>query len=383
MTRKILLAATMLAPLAALPAAALAQPISGIYIGAGAGANFEQRETLQQSTTRAAVFGNVPVTSFSHRTTSHDTGVAGVGSVGYGFGNGLRIEAEGDYRQNRIDRVRSAGVISSGGQEDKYGGMVNALFDLDVGSPYVFPYIGGGAGYMVEDRQRRTRYSTVNVAGPSNNTLTLNNAILNSSGTSGSFAYQAIAGLSFPVPRVVGLSLTAEYRFFALDGDRNFRSNYTNVPTSVSARFRETDNYNHSLMLGVRYAFNVAPPAVVAAPVPAAPATASRNYLIFFDWDRADLTDRARQIISEAAQATTRTQVTRIEVSGHTDTTGTARYNQGLSIRRAQNVATELVRLGVPRASITTQGFGFSRPLISTGPGVREPQNRRVEIILR
>jgi outer membrane protein OmpA-like peptidoglycan-associated protein len=110
---------------------------------------------------------------------------------------------------------------------------------------------------------------------------------------------------------------------------------------------------------------------------------AARTYLVFFDWDRADLTDRARQIVAEAAQATTRVQVTRIEVSGHTDTTGTARYNQALSVRRADNVAAELVRLGVPREAITTQGYGFSRPLVSTGPNVREPQNRRVEIVLR
>ena len=76
-------------------------------------------------------------------------------------------------------------------------------------------------------------------------------------------------------------------------------------------------------------------------------------------------------------------QVTRIMVTGNTDTTGTARYNQGLSVRRAQNVAAELVRLGVPRSAITTQGVGFSRPLVNTGPGVREPQNRRVEIVLQ
>ena len=122
----------------------------------------------------------------------------------------------------------------------------------------------------------------------------------------------------------------------------------------------------------------------MAAPLPPAPnRDVARTYLVFFDWDRADLTDRARQIIREAANATQQVQVTRIMVSGHTDTTGTARYNQGLSVRRAQNVASELVRLGVPSSAITTQGFGCSRPLVATGPGVREPQNRRVEIVLQ
>ena len=119
------------------------------------------------------------------------------------------------------------------------------------------------------------------------------------------------------------------------------------------------------------------------APPPVRQAEAARSYLVFFDWDRADLTDRARQIINEAAQATTRVAVTRIEVAGHTDASGTPRYNQGLSQRRAQNVASELVRQGVPREAITVQAFGESRPLVPTGGGVREPQNRRVEIVLR
>ena len=72
-----------------------------------------------------------------------------------------------------------------------------------------------------------------------------------------------------------------------------------------------------------------------------------------------------------------------VDVYGYTDTVGSAQYNLGLSQRRANTVAAELVRLGVPRQAISTAGYGFSRPLVPTGPNVREPQNRRVEIILR
>ena len=109
----------------------------------------------------------------------------------------------------------------------------------------------------------------------------------------------------------------------------------------------------------------------------------SRTYLVFFDWDRADLTDRARQIVAEAAQASTRVQATRIEVQGNADLSGTKQYNQKLSLRRAQTVAAELVRDGVPAKEIQIQAFGDTRPLVPTAPGVREPQNRRVAIILR
>jgi outer membrane protein OmpA-like peptidoglycan-associated protein len=104
---------------------------------------------------------------------------------------------------------------------------------------------------------------------------------------------------------------------------------------------------------------------------------------VFFDWDRYNLTDRARQIIREAAENSTRVQYTRIQVNGYTDTSGTPAYNQRLSVRRAQAVAAELVKDGVPRNAISIQGFGETHLLVPTGPNVREPQNRRVEIIIQ
>jgi OmpA-OmpF porin, OOP family len=76
-------------------------------------------------------------------------------------------------------------------------------------------------------------------------------------------------------------------------------------------------------------------------------------------------------------------QYTRIEANGYTDTSGTKQYNQGLSVRRAKAVQAELVKYGVPESAITIQGFGDAHLLVPPGPGVRRPQNRRVEIIIR
>jgi outer membrane protein OmpA-like peptidoglycan-associated protein len=104
---------------------------------------------------------------------------------------------------------------------------------------------------------------------------------------------------------------------------------------------------------------------------------------VFFDWDRADLTDRARQVVAEAAATSARVQLTRILVSGYTDTSGSPRYNQALSVRRAEAVAAELVRDGVPRGALSIRGYGGTRLLVPTGANVREPQNRRVEIVLQ
>jgi outer membrane protein OmpA-like peptidoglycan-associated protein len=132
----------------------------------------------------------------------------------------------------------------------------------------------------------------------------------------------------------------------------------------------------------VRYAFNTPTPVPVVQQAPPPVVAPARTYLVFFDWDRADLTDRARQIIAEAATASTHVQYTRIEVQGNADRSGTPAYNQRLSLRRAQTVAAELVRHGVPRTAIDIQAFGDTRPLVPTAAGVREPQNRRVAIIL-
>jgi outer membrane protein OmpA-like peptidoglycan-associated protein len=81
---------------------------------------------------------------------------------------------------------------------------------------------------------------------------------------------------------------------------------------------------------GVRLTFGQPPPPPAPGAVPAA-ATA-RSYLVFFDWDKATLTDRARRIIREAADNSTHVQFTRIEVNGYTtrlgprDTTRACRY---------------------------------------------------------
>ena len=359
MSRNSLLAATLLAACVGFGAAAAAQPVTGLYIGAGGGANF-----MQQQQTRLALPGAAPI----YGRAGFDTGYAAVGSIGYGFGNGLRIEGEGNYRRNEFGSSPTGTGVS--GHEEKYGAMANVLFDLDIGSPYVYPYIGAGAGYERIDPR------AVFAAGSTTAAI---------SERDGGFAYQAIAGLSFPVPPVVGLSLTVEYRYFAIAGDHNYAASAMILGAPASAQIRTRADFNHSLMIGLRYAFNVAPPpppqAAGVTPPPAR--AASRTYLVFFDWDQSDLTAHARQVVAQAAQATTRVQVTRIEVNGYTDTSGTPRYNQALSMRRAQSVANELVRNGVPRDAIAIQGYGETRLLVPTADGVREPQNRRVEIVLK
>ncbi len=354
--RMALLAATVLAlPMAAQAQTGLYQPVTGLYVGAGAGLNY--RHDAEGS-------------GFKLR--GEDVGFVGLGSLGWGFGNGLRAEVEGNYRLNEVKRTTQAGFgrVGNSGYLRTYGVMGNVLYDFNFGLP-VIPYLGIGAGYAWSEVQN-ARFSR----GATSYRI---------DDTDGRFAFQGIAGIAYSLAAVLpGLALTAEYRFFGtldpkLDVDRTGGPARADVPGSI-----KPSNYNHSALLGVRYAFNAprpAPPIVAPAPAPA-PGVA-RTYLVFFDWDRADLTDRARQIITEAAGGARRVSSTRIEVAGHADRSGTPQYNQRLSQRRAETVAAELVRQGVSRNEIVVTAFGESRPLVPTADGVREPQNRRVEIVLR
>ena len=97
--------------------------------------------------------------------------------------------------------------------------------------------------------------------------------------------------------------------------------------------------------------------------------------------DKSNLRPDAKQIVAQAAQSAKNGNKTVIHVTGHTDTSGSAEYNMGLSKRRAMSVKAELIRLGIPAREIDVQWKGKSEPLVQTGDGVKEPQNRRVEIV--
>ena len=87
------------------------------------------------------------------------------------------------------------------------------------------------------------------------------------------------------------------------------------------------------------------------------------------------------QVVGRAADQYKAGGHDRLEVSGYTDLSGSAAYNERLSDRRANAVADALARLGVPRSETAASGRGTDSPRIPTAPGGREPQDRRVEIV--
>src|SRR5438309_1328233 len=120
------------------------------------------------------------------------------------------------------------------------------------------------------------------------------------------------------------------------------------------------------------------PPPLPPAPPPPPP---PKVYLVFFDWDKYNITPEGQQIIQLAAQQYRAGGSVRLQVTGYTDLSGSAGYNQRLSERRANAVANALAALGVARTDMVVTGRGMNDPRVPTAPGVREPQNRRVEIL--
>jgi len=132
----------------------------------------------------------------------------------------------------------------------------------------------------------------------------------------------------------------------------------------------------------VRLTYNWgAPPSGPMAPKPPA-ATGKKSYIVFFDFDRALITPTAATTIKQAATDAKAGKSTRLDVTGHADKSGGDAYNMALSLRRGNAVKDQLVREGIPANQIAVVGRGESMPLVQTADGVREPQNRRVEIVL-
>ncbi len=104
------------------------------------------------------------------------------------------------------------------------------------------------------------------------------------------------------------------------------------------------------------------------------------TYIVFFAWDRADLTPVAQQILTQVATDFKAGKSTTLVLAGYTDTSGSAPYNLKLSERRAKSVAAALAKLGISTDAMKVNWYGETHLRVQTKDGVREPQNRRVEI---
>lgn len=101
---------------------------------------------------------------------------------------------------------------------------------------------------------------------------------------------------------------------------------------------------------------------------------------VFFDWDSVSLTPDAATILDDVAKAALEDGEQTVQLDGYTDRAGSAAYNLAKSARMAESVRAYLVAHGVAGERIKVVAHGETDLLVPTRDGVRNPQNRRVEV---
>jgi OmpA-OmpF porin, OOP family len=324
--------------------------------------------------------GAAPIQAVGDSKVGYDFG----GVVGHDFG-GFRLEAEVSLREadlksfsstvaaiprNAGTLLQPAGTYATGGDANALSFMLNGLLDFgdDDG---LQGFVGGGVG----------------VARVDVNQAFVAPAWLDDSDTG--FAWQALAGIRAPISDNWDFGL--KYRFFnAANVDLVDR-----LGRDVETRFR-----SHSLMGSIVYNFGgepeeaappppqppmsePAPPPPMREPTPPPPPQVVCNtgpYIVFFDWDKANIRPDAASVLDNAVAQYGNCGNARVMLAGHADKSGSNSYNVGLSQRRNANVRAYLESKGISGSVIDTEAFGESTPLVQTADGVKEPQNRRVEV---
>jgi len=128
--------------------------------------------------------------------------------------------------------------------------------------------------------------------------------------------------------------------------------------------------------------FPVAPVAPVAPPPPVAAAPQANDYTVYFDFDSWTLSAEDLTVITNVINTARAGGQSRITVVGHTDTVGSAEFNQKLSVRRANVVVEALVDMGARRQSIQASGVGKTDLAVQTPDQTKEAKNRRTVINL-
>ncbi|MGZ3298105.1 MAG: OmpA family protein, partial [Asticcacaulis sp.] len=334
---------------------------------------------------------------------------AGFLRLGYRFNQQWRVELEGGYRPGDINKavgpktlfpgdvkaMDSAIVNASNTPFSSPGGHINQtslMFNLirDFASDYRFhPYVGIGAGMD-------------SISGSVNGALSRSGQAISLKTSKVVPAVQGMFGFAYALsPK---LSLDVGYRLMAVS-----KSSYNS--TLAAGAFPAPGNFkgdftNQTISVGLRYTLGTPPapppppapaytppppPAPAPAPTPpvavtpappmAAPAaTSSRQFVVYFRFNRSSLTKDAQAVIHSAADYANTGKASKVVVVGYTDTSGSRAYNMKLSERRARSTAKALVADGVPKSVMSLDWKGEDNLAVPTKDGVKEPANRRSTI---
>lgn len=103
-------------------------------------------------------------------------------------------------------------------------------------------------------------------------------------------------------------------------------------------------------------------------------------YIVFFDWDQAEITPEAALVLNSAVTAYGDCGRASVMLAGHADRSGSLPYDVALSQRRNAATQAYLSSRGIPAERISSAAFGEGQNRVSTADGVRELQNRRLEV---
>jgi len=397
----ILLTGTAVAALT-MASSAMAEQPNGYYIAGDLGINWKSDQKLKSDKTVPS--GTAP---YAYNLSTHDTGAVIMGRVGYRFSQKWRVELEGAYRPGQVDRMVGprvqffandqkdgrgrwpdsaiCGAVTTtcskpSGHMDQTSLFANAIRDF--ASDYRFhPYLGLGVGVVSANT------AVHGVVSRTGQPITI-------SGTKVEPAVQAIAGVAYALsPRT---SLEVAYRLMGV--------NKMKYASSLASTGGFSGNYsNQSVTVGLRYTFGtppapppppvpvmappppppapVAPPPPPEAPMAAAPAPSnSKQFVVYFRFDRSNLTKDAEAVVKAAADYTKTGPVSKVLVTGYTDTSGSKAYNMKLSERRAKSTAKGLAAHGVDKSKLSLDWKGENDLAVPTADGVKEPANRRSTI---
>jgi OOP family OmpA-OmpF porin len=277
--------------------------------------------------------------------------------LGYAFQNGFRAEGELGFRYNDWEGEID-GQSGYEGWTRSWSAMANLFYDFNRDGA-VQPYLGLGVGAARVG-------AGLDGLGSDQDTV---------------LAYQGLAGIGFTLTEQ--LALDVGYRYFVAP---ELEYEAAGVPIDV--------DYEHqAVTVGLRYQFAAPAPApvvtppvvtppVVTPPVVAPAACPTSEFVVYFEWDRSNLNQAALETIDAAVNRARQCNVSGVVVVGHTDTSGSPTYNQGLSERRASVVRDALVARGIAAGSVTSQARGESDLARATRDGVREPLNRRTAVTI-
>ncbi len=350
-----LLGATTVASLMSFTHAASAGDYDGWYVGGGVGWN--------------------GLNHLHYTSSDPEDGWIGVGRVGYKpLDTPFRFELELNYKDNRLSDNTSAPTVNplittpltvseinaaTDGHVTSWNLLANAIYDFQTGGP-VLPYVGLGAGWS---------FMKARAHGP----------FINFNSSPSELVGQVIAGLGWRFAPHWNADL--EYRY-SNNLSAKISGTIDGLPTTAKDNFA-----SNSVLVGLRYSWGISeapppsPPPMVSPPPP--PPPAPTVFKIFFPFNQYRLTDDASKIVDEIASQYKGKPVDSIDIQGNTDSSGKPGYNMKLGDRRADAVKAELVRDGVPASIIHTESLGETNPAVKTGDNVREPLNRRAEVVIK